>query len=51
LLENARSYQDMALVLAAIAEILTVGIAVDLLFFAPLERRVLRSRGLAGARP
>lgn len=51
LLENARSYQDMALVLAAIAEILTVGIAVDLLLFAPLERRVLRSRGLAGARP
>ncbi|MFB8771292.1 ABC transporter permease [Streptomyces broussonetiae] len=51
LLENARSYQDMALVLATIAEILTVGIAVDLLLFAPLERRVLRSRGLAGARP
>ncbi|MFE6283674.1 ABC transporter permease [Streptomyces sp. NPDC057877] len=50
LLENARSYQDMALVLATIAEILTVGIAVDLLVFAPLERRVLRSRGLAGAR-
>ncbi|MBQ1088043.1 ABC transporter permease [Streptomyces sp. B93] len=51
LLENARSYQDMALVLATIAEILTVGIAVDLLLFAPLERRVLRTRGLAGARP
>ncbi|MGV9450900.1 ABC transporter permease [Streptomyces sp. NPDC003635] len=50
LLENARTYQDMALVLAAIGEILVVGIAVDLLLFAPLERRVLRSRGLAGAR-
>ncbi|MBZ9645516.1 ABC transporter permease [Streptomyces sp. PSKA30] len=50
LLENARSYQDMALVLATIGEILLVGIAVDLLLFAPLERRVLRSRGLAGAR-
>ncbi|MFG3656919.1 ABC transporter permease [Streptomyces sp. NPDC047706] len=50
LLENARSYQDMALVLATIGEILVVGIAVDLLLFAPLERRVLRSRGLAGAR-
>jgi NitT/TauT family transport system permease protein len=51
LLENARTYQDMALVLATIGEILVVGIAVDLLLFAPLERRVLRSRGLAGARP
>ncbi|MFI9765972.1 ABC transporter permease [Streptomyces sp. NPDC052415] len=50
LLENARTYQDMALVLATIAEILVVGIAVDLMLFAPLERRVLRSRGLAGAR-
>ncbi|GGZ52439.1 ABC transporter permease [Streptomyces bluensis] len=50
LLESARSYQDMALVLASIAEILTVGVAVDLLLFAPVERRVLRSRGLAGAR-
>jgi NitT/TauT family transport system permease protein len=51
LLENARSYQDMALVLATIGEILVVGVAVDLLLFAPLERRMLRSRGLAGARP
>ncbi|MEV0171298.1 ABC transporter permease [Streptomyces sp. NPDC050803] len=50
LLENARTYQDMALVLATIGEILVVGIAVDLMLFAPLERRVLRSRGLAGAR-
>jgi NitT/TauT family transport system permease protein len=50
LLENARSYQDMALVLATIGEILVVGVAVDLLLFAPLERRVLRSRGLAGTR-
>ncbi|MER6343926.1 ABC transporter permease [Streptomyces sp. NPDC001595] len=50
LLENARSYQDMALVLATIGEILVVGVAVDLLLFAPLERRVLRARGLAGAR-
>ncbi|KPI03160.1 ABC-type transporter, integral membrane subunit [Actinobacteria bacterium OK074] len=50
LLETARSYQDMALVLAAIGEILAVGIAVDLLLFAPLERRVLRARGLAVSR-
>ncbi|MFD7299574.1 ABC transporter permease [Streptomyces pharetrae] len=50
LLENARSYQDMALVLATIGEILVVGVAVDLLLFAPLERRVLRSRGLADTR-
>ncbi|NBM20216.1 ABC transporter permease [Streptomyces sp. GC420] len=50
LLEAARTYQDMALVLASIAEILVVGIAVDLAVFAPLERRVLRTRGLLAAR-
>ncbi|MGW7297516.1 ABC transporter permease, partial [Streptomyces sp. NPDC054829] len=30
----------------AILLILLVGIAIDLLIFSPLERRVLRSRGL-----
>ena len=33
-------------VLAAIGLILAVGIGIELLVFAPLERRVLRSRGL-----
>ncbi|MBB1241967.1 ABC transporter permease [Streptomyces durbertensis] len=46
LLENGRTYQDMSMVLSAILLILVVGIAIDLLVFAPLERRVLRSRGL-----
>ncbi|MEV3860184.1 ABC transporter permease [Streptomyces sp. NPDC050095] len=50
LLEGARSYQDMPLVLAAIVEILAVGIVVDLLLFAPVERRVMRNRGLSFAR-
>ncbi|NBM20687.1 ABC transporter permease, partial [Streptomyces sp. GC420] len=36
----------MAQVFLAILLILTVGIAIDLLIFSPLERRVLRTRGL-----
>ncbi|GAB3957653.1 ABC transporter permease [Streptomyces sparsus] len=50
LLETGRAYQDMSVVLSAILLILVVGIAIDLLVFAPLERRVLRSRGLLAAR-
>lgn len=46
MLENARSNSDMPGVLAAILLILVVGIGIELLVFAPLERRVLRSRGL-----
>ena len=34
------------MVFLAIFLILIVGIAIDLLIFSPLERRVLRSRGL-----
>ncbi|HWI01898.1 MAG TPA: hypothetical protein VNT27_16345 [Propionibacteriaceae bacterium] len=34
-------------VIAAIFLILLVGVGIELLFFGPLERRVLRSRGLA----
>ncbi|MFC1416291.1 ABC transporter permease [Streptacidiphilus cavernicola] len=45
-LENARETQDMPGVLATILLILVVGIGIDLIVFAPLERRVLRSRGL-----
>ncbi|MCM2576904.1 ABC transporter permease [Streptomyces meridianus] len=48
LLEQARELQDMSLVLAAILLVLIVGIGIELLLFAPLERRVLRSRGLLG---
>jgi NitT/TauT family transport system permease protein len=50
LLETGRSYQDMPLVLTAILLILVVGIAIDLLVFAPVERHVLRSRGLLVSR-
>ncbi|MFF5016334.1 ABC transporter permease [Streptomyces sp. NPDC001165] len=46
LLENARTVSDMAMVFEAILLILFVGIAIDLLIFSPLERWVLRSRGL-----
>ncbi|MBB0245217.1 ABC transporter permease subunit [Streptomyces alkaliphilus] len=48
LMENFRTLQDMSGVLASILLILLVGIAIDLLFFSPLERRVLRGRGLLG---
>ncbi|MEN8652628.1 ABC transporter permease [Streptomyces sp. 21So2-11] len=46
LLENGRSNFDMPGVFLAILLILFVGIAIDLLIFSPLERRVLRGRGL-----
>jgi NitT/TauT family transport system permease protein len=49
LLENARTNTDMPGVMLAILLILFVGIAIDLLIFSPLERRVLRSRGLLGS--
>ncbi|MET8454619.1 ABC transporter permease [Streptomyces sp. NPDC005209] len=46
LLENARTASDMAMVFEAILLILFVGTAIDLIVFSPLERCVLRSRGL-----
>lgn len=46
LLEQGRLLNDMSLVFAGILGILVVGIAVELCLFAPLERRVLRRRGL-----
>ncbi|MEU2432866.1 MULTISPECIES: ABC transporter permease [unclassified Streptomyces] len=46
LLENGRNNIDMPGVFLAIILILIVGIAIDLLIFSPLERWVLRSRGL-----
>ncbi|GAA4844133.1 ABC transporter permease [Kitasatospora terrestris] len=45
-LENQREFNDMSGVLLGIVLILVVGVAIDLLFFSPIERRVLRSRGL-----
>ncbi|GHH91547.1 ABC transporter permease [Streptomyces capillispiralis] len=46
LLENGRNNSSMSQVFLAIFLILLVGIAVDLLVFSPLERWVLRGRGL-----
>jgi NitT/TauT family transport system permease protein len=50
LLENGRNNASMSQVFLAIFLILLVGIAIDLLIFSPLERRVLRSRGLLSTR-
>jgi NitT/TauT family transport system permease protein len=46
LLQQGRDLADMGTVMSAILLILAVGIAVELLVFAPLERRLLRGRGL-----
>ena len=46
LLQQGRELADMSVVLLAIVLILVVGIAVELAVFAPVERRVLRGRGL-----
>ncbi|MFD7609481.1 ABC transporter permease [Streptomyces sp. NPDC059828] len=46
LLENGRNNIDMPGVFLAIILILIVGVTIDLLVFSPLERWVLRSRGL-----
>lgn len=48
-LHNGMSLSDMSMVMAAIILILFVGIGIELLVFRPLERAVLRARGLAGA--
>jgi NitT/TauT family transport system permease protein len=46
MLSNSRDLSDIATVLATILVILTIGILIELVFFAPLERRMLRGRGL-----
>ena len=48
-LEVQRDFSSLPGVLVGILAILFVGIAVDLLFFSPLERRVLKRRGLLTA--
>jgi NitT/TauT family transport system permease protein len=45
-LDFGRTNSDMSMVLAAILLILVVGIGIELLIFSPIERYVLRSRGL-----
>jgi NitT/TauT family transport system permease protein len=46
MLDNSRQLSDIASVLATIIVILVIGILVELVIFAPLERRLLRGRGL-----
>jgi NitT/TauT family transport system permease protein len=46
LLDNGRSLDDLPLMFAAVLTILVVGIAVDDLVFSPVERALLRRRGL-----
>jgi NitT/TauT family transport system permease protein len=46
LLNLGRELSQMSLVITSIALILVVGMAIELLLFAPLERRVLNRRGL-----
>jgi NitT/TauT family transport system permease protein len=48
LLNLGRETNDMSLVIASILLIFAVGIAIELLVFSPLERRVLHARGLTG---
>jgi NitT/TauT family transport system permease protein len=48
LLDSGRQQVDMRLVLASIIVILFVGIAVDELVFAPLDKGIRRRRGLSG---
>lgn len=46
MLDQSRQLADLAGVLATIVVILAIGILVELIVFAPLERRMLRNRGL-----
>lgn len=50
LLQQGRELSDMSIVMTTIIMILFVGILVELCIFAPLERYVLKQRGLAGAK-
>lgn len=51
LLAQGRTVSDMAVVMVAVLAILAVGILVELVLFNPVERRLLRGRGLLGRRP
>ena len=47
-LDDGRALADMPTVIAAIVLILLVGVGIELLVFRPIERAVLRTRGLSG---
>jgi len=46
---EAGDNNDMAMAFGVLIIILVIGIGINAVFFAPIERRLLRSRGLAGA--
>jgi NitT/TauT family transport system permease protein len=46
LLQTGRRISDMNMVLAAIILILVVGVGIELVIFGPIERAILRTRGL-----
>ncbi|WP_156757725.1 ABC transporter permease [Actinokineospora pegani] len=48
-LQNGSALSDMSMVMAGIFLIFLVGVGIELALFRPLERAVLRSRGLTGA--
>jgi NitT/TauT family transport system permease protein len=48
-LNDASSFNDMSKVIAAIFLVLLVGVGIELIVFRPLERAVLRARGLTGS--
>ncbi|MTD58884.1 ABC transporter permease [Amycolatopsis pithecellobii] len=48
-LDDGRTLSDMPTVISAIVLILLVGVGIELLVFRPLERAVLRARGLTGS--
>jgi NitT/TauT family transport system permease protein len=49
IIEDARNVSSFPGVIVGILAILVVGIAVDLAFFSPLERTILKRRGLLTA--
>jgi NitT/TauT family transport system permease protein len=50
LLNLGRELQQMDVVIVSIFLILLVGVAIELLVFAPVERKILKQRGLTGTR-
>ncbi|QCU77142.1 ABC transporter permease [Citricoccus sp. SGAir0253] len=46
LLDQGRTLADMGMVMSAVLTILAVGILIELMVFGPVERRILRRRGL-----
>ncbi|WP_345469391.1 ABC transporter permease [Glutamicibacter ectropisis] len=47
LLQRGRDLADLSLVMLVILTILLVGVLIELVFFAPIERKLLRDRGMS----